>query len=70
MHHHRQQRISGITLSLRTHPDMRRGGAFYVPPGHTTSATAGSEFLVFSPAEQLRETEAAMAGNMKALQDV
>ncbi|MBK5307602.1 MAG: hypothetical protein JJD92_13005 [Frankiaceae bacterium] len=44
------------------------GSAFYAPPGHNASATADSEFLVFSPAEQLRETEAVMASNMKALQ--
>jgi hypothetical protein len=48
---------------------VEAGSAFYAPPGHTASATAGSEFLVFSPAELLRETETVMAGNMKALQE-
>ena len=47
---------------------VEAGSAFYAPPGHTASATAGSEFLVISPADQLRETEAAMASNMQALQ--
>jgi len=41
------------------------GDAFYVPPGHVPEAEAGSEFVQFSPAEQLRETEAAMTANME-----
>ena len=47
---------------------VEAGSAFYAPPGHNASATAGSEFLVISPAELLRETEAVMASNMQALQ--
>ena len=47
---------------------VEAGSAFYAPPGHTASATADSEFLVFSPAELLATTESAMAANMKALQ--
>ena len=34
-------------------------------PGHAPKATAGSEFVVISPTEQLRLTEAAMAQNMQ-----
>jgi AraC-like ligand binding domain len=44
------------------------GDAFYVPPGHVPEAEAGSEFIQFSPTEELRATEAAMMKNMQAMQ--
>ena len=42
------------------------GDAFYMPPGHTPAAVAGTEFVQFSPADLLAETEAAIA---RAMQD-
>src|SRR3989442_881937 len=36
------------------------GDAFYVPPGHTQLAEADTEFVQFSPTEELKATEAAM----------
>jgi hypothetical protein len=36
------------------------GEAFYVEPGHTSGADAGSEFVVFSPSEVMAEVEAHM----------
>ena len=36
------------------------GEAYYVEPGHTSGADAGSEFLVFSPTEVMDEVEAHM----------
>ena len=47
---------------------VQPGEAFYAAPGHTARASAGAEFLVFSPTEELRVTEEAMARNMQALQ--
>ena len=44
------------------------GDAFYVPGGHTPLAAAGSEFVIFSTAEQLAPVEAVMQRNMLALQ--
>jgi hypothetical protein len=45
------------------------GDAFYNPPGHVPiSHEPGSEIVQFSPAEELRATEAAMARNIQALQ--
>jgi mannose-6-phosphate isomerase-like protein (cupin superfamily) len=44
------------------------GDAFYVPPGHTPAAEAGSEFLQISPADELREVTAAVMRNMQAMQ--
>ena len=45
------------------------GEAYYAPPGHTPSATMGSEFLQISPAGELRTVEAAIKKNMQAMQD-
>jgi quercetin dioxygenase-like cupin family protein len=44
------------------------GDAFYTPPGHTPQAAAGSEFVLFSPADELRATDEAMMRNMQAVQ--
>jgi hypothetical protein len=49
---------------------VQAGEAFYAAPGHTARASAGAEFLVFSPTDLLRETEAAMARNVQAMQQV
>jgi hypothetical protein len=51
-----------------TYPDRQEvfetGDAFYMPPGHTAAAEAGAEFVQFSPADLLAETEAAIAKGM------
>jgi DNA-binding CsgD family transcriptional regulator len=39
------------------------GDAFYMTPGHVPAAEAGTEFVQFSPKEQLAETMAAMMAN-------
>ncbi len=45
------------------------GDAFYSPPGHIpVSHEPGTEIVQFSPSEELRLTEAAIARNMEALQ--
>ena len=44
------------------------GEAFYLPPGHVPMAVAGTDFVQFSPAEELHKTEAVMMRNMQALQ--
>ncbi|HVJ13871.1 MAG TPA: hypothetical protein VM686_00460 [Polyangiaceae bacterium] len=44
------------------------GDAYYAPPGHApVKHEPGTEIIQFSPAEELRKTEAAMTKNMKAL---
>ena len=45
---------------------VEAGDAFYMTPGHTAAAEAGSEFVQFSPTDLLVATEAAIA---KAMQD-
>jgi hypothetical protein len=40
------------------------GDAFYMPPGHAPEAEAGSEFVLFSPTDELAATEAAIQAAM------
>jgi DNA-binding CsgD family transcriptional regulator len=48
----------------------RAGDAFYMTPGHVPAATTGTEFVQFSPRDQLAETTAAMMANaQRAMQD-
>jgi hypothetical protein len=41
------------------------GDAFYMTPGHTAAAEAGTEFIQFSPSDLLAETDAAIARAMQ-----
>jgi hypothetical protein len=43
------------------------GDAFYMTPGHTPAAIAGTEFVQFSPTGELAVSEAAMAKNMQEM---
>jgi hypothetical protein len=46
------------------------GNAFYSPPGHIpVSNEPGTEFVSFSPREELRTAEAVMMKNVKAMQE-
>ena len=46
------------------------GDAFYTPPGHIpVTNEPGTEFVSFSPSEELRTAEAVMMKNMQAMQD-
>jgi hypothetical protein len=42
------------------------GDAFYMPPGHVPAALAGSEFIQFSPTDQLKVTLVAIQKAMQA----
>jgi hypothetical protein len=45
------------------------GDAFYTPPGHIPVRNEpGTEIVMFSPAEELRRTDAVMMKNMAAMQ--
>jgi hypothetical protein len=43
------------------------GDAYYVPPGHTAGADAGTEFLIFSPSEVMAEVDAHMGRRAQEL---
>ena len=46
---------------------IEAGRAFYTPAGHTSfKVAAGTEMLMFSPADELAEVEAAIAAAMQA----
>jgi hypothetical protein len=46
------------------------GDAFYSPPGHVpVQHEPGTEFVWFSPSDELRAAEAVMVKNMQAMQD-
>ena len=46
------------------------GDAFYIPPGHIPVANEpGTEFVWFSPSEELRTAEAVMTKNMQEMQN-
>jgi hypothetical protein len=40
------------------------GDAFYMSPGHTPSAAAGTEFVIISPQVEFEQTMAAIGANM------
>jgi hypothetical protein len=46
---------------------IKPGDAFFMPPGHIPAATAGSEFVMFSPTDELAVSEAALKANMERL---
>jgi hypothetical protein len=53
-----------ITVSYVDHEETYEAGdAFYMTPGHVPAAEAGTEFVQFSPREQLAVTLAAMKAN-------
>lgn len=62
--------LSGtVTFSFPDHDEVfEAGDAFYVPPGHGQRAAAGTEYLQFSPADELRTVSATMMENMRQMQ--
>jgi hypothetical protein len=63
--------ISGeVTFRYADHEEtFAAGDAFYTPPGHVqVTNEPGLEFVMFSPAEELRKTEDVMMRNMQAMQ--
>ena len=53
-----------ITVSYADREETYQAGdAYYMLPGHVPAAAAGTEFIQFSPAEQLAETLAVMKAN-------
>ena len=58
-----------LTFSFEGHEETYSAGeAFHVPAGHGMAATPGTEYLQFSPAEELRHVSETMVRNMQALQ--
>lgn len=57
-----------ITVNYGDHEETIEGGqAYYMPPGHAPAATAGSEFVMFSPTRELAVSEAQIEANMTVM---
>lgn len=53
-----------LTYKIRDREEVIEGGeAFYVPPGHTLIADAGTEFVFFSPTTEWQQTVERIAKN-------
>jgi hypothetical protein len=58
-----------VTFRFADHDEVYQAGdAFYAPPGHVPADTAGCEYLEFSPADELKKTEAVLMKNMEQMQ--
>ena len=58
-----------VTFRFADHDEVfEAGDAFYVPAGHGQMADADTEYVQFSPREELAAVEAAIMKNMQALQ--
>ena len=54
-----------ITISYADREETYQAGdAFYMTPGHVPAAETGTEFIQFSPKDQLAETVAAIQANL------
>ena len=62
--------VDGVRGHCRHREEVfEAGDAFYTPPGHVpVKHEPGTEIVLFSPAEELRKTEAVMMKNMQAMQ--
>jgi len=63
--------LSGkVTFTFADHEEVfQAGDAFYTAPGHIpVKHEPGTEFVMFSPTEELKKTEAVMMENMQAMQ--
>ena len=57
-----------LTYQFADHEEVfEAGDAFYLPPGHSPAAEAGSELVQFSPSAELLEVDAVMSKNMQAM---
>ena len=57
-----------ITFRFADHEEVvEAGDAFYLPPGHVPVVDAGTEYVQFSPSEQLHEVAETMIRNMEAM---
>jgi hypothetical protein len=58
-----------VTYTFADHEEVHEAGdAFYVPGGHLQRADAGTEYLQFSPADELRTVSETIMKNMREMQ--
>jgi hypothetical protein len=57
-----------ITFHFADHDETYvEGDAFYVPAGHTPEVVGGTEYVQFSPADELHRISAVMERNQRAM---
>ena len=57
-----------LTFHFADHAETYgEGDAFYVPAGHTPEVVAGTEYVQFSPADELHKVTEVMVRNTKAM---
>jgi ribosomal protein L16 Arg81 hydroxylase len=57
-----------MTFRFADHDEVvEAGDAFYLPPGHIPTAEAGSEYVQFSPSEQLQVVSEVLRANTIAM---
>jgi hypothetical protein len=57
-----------LTFRFADHDEVvEAGDAFYLPPGHVPIVEAGTEYLQFSPSEELRTVSDAIKANMQRM---
>lgn len=55
-------------VKYRDHEEVLNGGdAYYMVPGHTTITDAGTEWVEFSPKNELEKTNEAVGRNLRAM---
>jgi hypothetical protein len=60
-----------LTVSYADREEIYRAGdAYYMSPGHVPAAAAGTEFVQFSPTDELAVTLTAMQANAAAMQQI
>ena len=58
-----------VTYTIDGQEEVHEAGdAFYVPAGHLQRAEAGTEYLQFSPADELRPVSETILRNLHAMQ--
>jgi hypothetical protein len=58
-----------VTYQFADHEEVHEAGdAFYVPGGHLQRADAGTEYLQFSPADELRAVSETIMKNLQQMQ--
>jgi hypothetical protein len=57
-----------LTMRFADHEETYEAGdAFYAPPGHVPVHEAGTEYLQFSPSDELRQTSEVIMKNMQEM---
>ena len=58
-----------VTFTFADHAeDFEAGDGFYVGPGHSPAAVAGTEYVMFSPTDQMAPVNEVIERNLAALQ--